>query len=334
MASRRVVLVAFDRVQGLDLVGPLEVFDAAGRVVSRDRWGNDAYALEVVATAPRLRTSSGLQLVADALLSDVDGPIDTLVVPGGDGTREAFFDTAFVASLGRLAKRSRRVTSVCTGAFLLAQAGLLDGRRVTTHWQWCDLLAEAHPTLDVQPDAIFVRDGRFWTSAGVTAGMDLALALVEEDHGRDAALAVARQLVLFVQRPGGQSQFSAQLSAQRAERDQLRDLQAWIHEHVADDLRVEPLARRVAMSPRHFARVFRQEVGVPPATYVERARVEVARRMLEQTGLDLRSVAEASGLRTTQTLRRAFHRTLGVGPRAYRERFRGAPRKEPSRWSS
>ena len=210
---------------------------------------------------------------------------------------------------------------MCSGAFLLAEAGLLDGRRATTHWDACAALAARYPSVRVEPDPIFVRDGRVYTSAGVTAGMDLALALVEEDCGRELALAVARRLVFFLKRPGGQSQFSAQLSAQIAEREQLRDLQSWIVEYPEADLSVEALARRVAMSPRNFARVFAREAGITPARFVERVRVEAARRRLVESTSNVDSVAEACGFGSAETLRRAFLRSVHVSPAAYRNRF-------------
>jgi transcriptional regulator GlxA family with amidase domain len=213
---------------------------------------------------------------------------------------------------------------VCTGAFLLAEAGLLDGLCVTTHWQACALLQRRYPRLRVDPDFIYVREGRIWTSAGVTAGMDLALALVEEDLGRDVALAVAQRLVLYLKRPGGQSQFSAQLAAQRAAREPLRELQAWIAEHPAEDLSVAALARRAGMSPRNFARVFAREVGRTPARFVEEARVEHARRRLEAGDEGVDAVAAASGFGSAETLRRSFLRVLRVGPAAYRSRFRSS----------
>jgi transcriptional regulator GlxA family with amidase domain len=221
-----------------------------------------------------------------------------------------------------MAPRVRRLGSVCSGAFLLAEAGLLDGRRATTHWGWCKVLAERHPAVRVDPDPIFVRDGNVYTSAGVTAGMDLALALVEEDHGRALALQVARQLVLFLRRPGGQSQFSAQLAVQSADREPLRDLQAWIAEHPGLDLSVPSLARRVAMSPRNFARVFARELGTTPARFVERVRVEAARRRLEESAHGVDMVAAECGFGTAESMRRAFLRTLHVPPSAYRSRFR------------
>ena len=270
------VFVVYPRITALDLVGPHEVFAASG-------------GYEIVVAGPEagaVVTVRGPGIVADRSFASVRGPIDTLVVVGGEGAFAAARDPLLVRAVANLARRSRRVTSVCTGAFVLAAAGLLDGKRATTHWSSCDRLAERHPGIVVDPDRIFVQDGNVWTSAGVTAGMDLALALVADDMGQDVARAVARQLVMYVQRPGGQAQFSAQLGAQRAARDPLRELQGWIGEHPADDHSVERLAARVAMSPRHFARVFRAEVGCTPAAYVEQVRVEVGRRLLETTGPD------------------------------------------------
>lgn len=313
-AARPVVLVAFDGLQALDLTGPAEVFAAAG-----------GYRLTVAAHRTRwVTSSSGLRIGVDAELGEVEGPIDTLVVVGGEGTAAAVADPEVVAHVRRLAGAARRTTSVCSGAFVLAAAGLLDRRRATTHWSVCDLLARLHPAVEVDPDPIYVRDGDVWTSAGVTAGMDLALALVEDDHGRDVALAVARRLVLFLHRPGNQSQFSAQLDAQLADRDVLRDLQAHIAEHPEDDLTVAALARRAGMSERHLARCFRDEVGVTPARYVERTRVEAARRRLEDTDDAVEAVAAACGFGTAETLRRTFLRTVRIPPTEYRRRFRTA----------
>ena len=220
------------------------------------------------------------------------------------------------------AKRSRRVCSVCTGAFILGAAGLLEDRRVTTHWASCDLLAEQYPSATVEPDQIYVRDGDLYTSAGVTAGMDLALALVEEDLGRATALEAARWLVMFVKRPGGQSQFSAQLAAQTAEREPLRELQDWIAGNLDADLSVPALAARAHMSERNFARAFRKELGMTPAAYVETARVEAARIALESGDTPVEAVARGNGFGTVETMRRAFHRRLGVGPADYRARFK------------
>jgi transcriptional regulator GlxA family with amidase domain len=226
-----------------------------------------------------------------------------------------------------MAPRVRRLASVCTGAFLLAEAGLLDGRRATTHWSACAALARRYPRVRVDPDPIFVRDGAVVTSAGVTSGMDLALALVEEDHGREVALGVARWLVLFLKRPGGQAQFSAQLSSQLASRQPIQELQAWIVENVHRDLSVAVLAARAGMSPRNFARVFTREVGATPALFVETARVEAARRRLEEDGgRGIEAVAAECGFGSAETLRRAFLRRLRVNPADYRARFQPATR--------
>ena len=317
MSPRRVVLVAFPDVQILDVTGPSEVFSLADRDA-----GEPAYSLELVAPDPgEITASSGLRLVADRPLDACRGPIDTLVVAGGRGVQAAVQDQRLTNWLRLAARRSRRVSSVCTGAFLLARAGLLDGRRATTHWSSCAGLARSYPAVDVQADPIFVRDGNVYTSAGVTAGIDLALALVEEDLGREAALTVARTLVLFIRRPGGQAQFSSGLAGQAASRPGVRELQAWIVDHLDDDLSVPALAERAYMSPRNFARVFSREVGVTPAAYVESLRLERARTLLETSDLQLEEIALRCGFGTVETLRRVFGRRLGVGPSAYRSRF-------------
>jgi transcriptional regulator GlxA family with amidase domain len=282
------------------------------------------YTTEIVtAQGSEISSSSGLRLRPDRSLSACRGAIDTLVVVGGEGVPNALRDPDLVRWIGRAAPRCRRVASVCNGAFLLARAGLLEGRRATTHWAGCATLAARHPEIEVEPDAIFVKDGDIYTSAGVTAGMDLSLALVEEDLGRQAALEVARWLVLFLKRPGGQSQFSAQLSAQIAEREPLRELQAWLADNLGADLSVPALAARACMSPRNFARAFSREIGMTPAAYVEAARVEAARVALDGTQEQLDAVARRCGFGTVETMRRAFHRRLGVGPSGYRDRFRG-----------
>ena len=316
-ATRRIVIAGFDRFQALDLVGPAEVFSMASRLA-----GAAPYATEIVAGEREIRSSSGLRLRPDRSPASCRGSIDTLIVVGGEGIPAALDDPGLVRWIARAAQRSRRVASVCNGAFLLARAGLLHGRRATTHWAACATLAAQHPEIEVEPDAIFVRDGDVYTSAGVTAGMDLSLALVEEDLGRRAALEVARWLVLFLKRPGGQSQFSAQLSAQVAERRPLRDLQAWMADNLDADLSVPALAERACMSPRNFARAFRREVGSTPAAYVEATRVEAARMALDETGEPVDAIARRCGFGTVETMRRAFHRRLGVGPSGYRDRFR------------
>jgi transcriptional regulator GlxA family with amidase domain len=323
--TRHVALVAFPRAQILDVIGPLEVFSQAATHLraGKARTTEPAYTIEIVARrAGPIAMSSGIRLVADRSIGEVKSGVDTLLVAGGLGTIAAIDDELLLAWLRRMAKRVRRLGSVCSGTFLLAAAGLLDGRRVTTHWQVCRELARRYPKLTVEEDPIFVRDGAVYTSAGVTAGMDLALALVEEDHGRETALAVARQLVLFLQRPGGQSQFSAQLAAQSADREPLRALQGWIADHLAEDLSIPSLARQVAMSERNFSRVFAREVGASPAQFVLRARLEAARRRLEESSDGVEKIADECGFASAEVMRRVFLRFLHVAPSAYRTRFR------------
>jgi transcriptional regulator GlxA family with amidase domain len=313
---RRVVIVAFDDAQSLDISGPAEAFSIATRFFKGD------YAIELVTPDGQpARCTSGLSLNADRSIDEVRGAIDTLVIAGGVGTDAVVADERVIAWVRDASKRARRVASVCTGAFVLAEAGLLDDRRATTHWADCARLAERYPQVAVESDPIYVRDGNVSTSAGVTAGMDLALALIEEDHGPEVALKTARALVLFVRRPGGQSQFSAQLTAGPARREPLRDVQAHIAEHPGADLSVPALAGRAYMSERNFARAFRAETGMTPAAYVEASRVERARRELETTDLSVQAVAARCGFGTVETMRRAFGRRLGVNPAAYRDRF-------------
>jgi transcriptional regulator GlxA family with amidase domain len=316
-------MLAYPGIQMLDVMGPLEVFSRAERCMRDEGLRADhAYTVEII--APRrgaFRTSSGLTLFAEHGIADVRGTIDTLLIAGGVGIEDWRDDAALLRWVRRQAGSVRRLASVCTGAFILAGAGLLDGRRATTHWGHCDKLARDFPGVAVEPDTIFIREGSLYTSAGVTAGMDLALALVEEDHGREVALAVARQLVLFLRRPGGQAQFSAQMSVQLSEHQPLRELQTHILEHPGDNHSIAVLARRVAMSPRNFARVFRREIGMTPAGFVTSVRVETARRMLEDGNNSLETVSARSGLGSTESLRRAFLRIVGVSPSRYRERF-------------
>jgi len=310
-----VIVVAFPDVQALDVVGPLEVFAMA------NRFGADpAYTTALVSGSGQpVTTSSGLSLGTERVSRRA--AIDTLLVAGGTGTAAAMADDHLIAWLRTAAASARRVTSVCSGAFLLAQAGVLDGRRVTTHWSACDALARLFPAVEVDADPIYVRDGNVWTSAGVTAGMDLALALVEHDHGGELALAVARQLVLFTHRPGGQSQFSAQLAVRRAEREPLRDALTFVAEHPEADLSVPALARRAAMSVRTFARAFSREVGTTPAVFVQRSRVEAARRLLETTDRTVDDIARACGFGTVETMHRAFQRVVRTTPGQYRRLF-------------
>ncbi|GAB3456258.1 GlxA family transcriptional regulator [Streptomonospora sediminis] len=319
MTGSRLLIPLFEHVQSLDVAGPLEVFTGANHV----RAARGQPRLYDIATAApggaAVATDSGLRLTPDTALEPVPAP-EMVLVPGGLGTRSP--QPEVVEWLVARAPRVRRIMSVCTGAFLLAEAGLLDGRRATTHWAQCRELAERFPRIDVAADPVYVRDGKFATSAGVTAGIDLALAMVEEDAGRELALTVARYLVVFLRRPGDQAQFSTQLAAQTAEREPLRATQQWIAEHPGADLSVDALAARAGFSPRHFARAFTAEVGMPPGRYVDRIRLEAARRRLEDTGAGVEETARSCGFRTPETMRRAFIRALGMSPAEYRSRFR------------
>ena len=310
---RRVVFVCFEDFEALDVTGPWEVFSIAGQEAARK------YDLVLASPDGRpLPSSGGLQFVPRHSLNACPEPIDTLVVAGGPGVDAAANHEPLIAWLKQCAPRARRVCAVCTGAFLLARAGLLDGRRATTHWERCAALRRCYPMVDVDPDPIFVRDGNVYTSAGVTAGIDLALALVEEDLGSGAALGVARTLVLFVRRPGGQAQFSTGLAGQEAEQSGIRALQGWIADHLDQDLSVATLAARVHMSQRNFARVFSRSVGVSPGAYVQALRLERARMLLETTDLRLNEVARRCGFRSVDALRRAFAEKLRVSPTEYR----------------
>lgn len=327
--TKDVVIVMYPETQSLDFVGPLEVFAGAQRLIEATGRGGVAYRITVVSPdGEPIRTSSGLRVTPDAGIADAPRPIDTLIVAGGDGAKDASRDERLLEWIEAVAPNTRRVSSVCTGAFVLAAAGLLDGRRATTHWASAERLARLYPQVTVDPEPIYVRggDGRVWTSAGVTAGMDLALAMIEEDLDRDAALTIARHLVLFLRRPGNQSQFSATLAAQEPEREPLREVQRHIVEHPSAELTVEALAEQAHMSPRHFARAWRAETGITPGRYVERVRLEAARRALEDTSETVANVASTCGFGTAETMRRTFMRALGVAPAEYRRRYhpRGA----------
>jgi|HubBroStandDraft_3_1064219.scaffolds.fasta_scaffold58211_2 transcriptional regulator GlxA family with amidase domain len=319
---RVIAIVAYPRVQSLDITGPLEVFAGAQRLIEETGRRERGYQVRVLSRDGQpLRTSSGLCVTPDSALSAVREPIDTLIVAGGPGHADAAGDPRILDWIADTSSKTRRTASVCTGAFVLAAARLLDGRRASTHWAFAHELQRLHPQVLVDPEPIFVRDGPIWTSAGVTAGMDLALALVEEDLDRHAALTIARHLVLFLRRPGNQSQFSATLAGQRAEREPLREIQRVLLEDVAGDHSVDAMAARAHMSPRHFARAFRAETGVTPARHVERVRLESARRRLEDTAEPVAAIAAACGFGTAETMRRVFLRALGVGPAEYRRRF-------------
>ena len=322
MARRPVFIVAFDGMQPLDAIGPHEVFAGATMVFAARHRPTSGYDLTVISEhgAP-ISTESGLQIVTAALPSG-RMKIDTLLIPGGDGAQSARYGPALVDWIRTAARSSRRVATVCTGAFIAAEAGLLDGRTVTTHWARAQQLADEYPRVIVDPDPIYRRDGNVWTSAGVTAGIDLALAMVAADYGNEIAQTVARWMVMFLHRPGGQTQFASPVWIPRAAHSTVRAAQDYIDTHPADDHRLDLLATRASMSSRHFSRVFTAEVGETPARYVERIRVEAARADLESTTSSLDLIASNCGLGTAESLRRAFHRRVGVAPDTYRRRFR------------
>lgn len=317
MNERRIVFVIFDGFQPLDLTGPHEVFQYADKLAG-------GYRCQIVAPRPGpVASGSGLPVHAAHGVDDLDpGGIDTLVVAGGTGVDRARHDPTLTGWVADAAAGARRITSVCSGVFLLAAAGLVDGLRVTTHWARAEQLAREHPGLRVDCDPIFIRDGKVWTSAGVTAGMDLALALVEADLGREVAHAVARELVLFLRRPGGQSQFSVGLWSTQPATDSLRAVVSAIHADPGARHGIAELAACAGMSPRHLQRRFTAELGTPPAAYVERVRVEAAQRALAGGDDPVETIARRYGFGTAETLRRAFHRHVGVAPSDYRDRFR------------
>lgn len=313
----RIALLAPPGVQSLDVVGPAEIFWEAGR-----RLGNpSAYEVQVVGTEVGPITGTGnLRFVPDRTIYDPDEPIDTLLVAGDPSFEEVTADT--IAWLRRRVPEVRRYGSVCTGAFLLAKAGLLNGRKVTTHWECADKLQAEYPELIVDADKIFIQEGVLYTAAGVSAGIDLALALVEEDYGRDLALIVARYMVMFLKRPGGQSQFSAHLVVQMSERTPpIRRAQEYVLQNFSSPLSVEEMAAQACMSTRNFSRIFRQETGMTPADFVEAVRLDAARRLLEDTAMSLQLIAFHCGFGTTDRMRRAFLRNLEINPLDYRRRF-------------
>lgn len=317
-SPRPVEVLAFPAVQLLDVAGPLQVFATAN-----EHGGVGApYAPRVIAAGGRtLTASAGLQLVADPL-PEPDTPVDTLVIAGGPGVQAACADAALAAWVRARAARARRVASVCTGAFMLGAAGLLDGRRAVTHWKHCGALAQRYPQARVEPDPIFVRDGPVWSSAGITAGIDLTLALVEEDLGRATALAVARHLVMFLKRPGGQAQFSAVLALQAGE-ERFGRLHAYIAKNLSGDLSLPALAAAAGMSARSLSRHYLEATGLTPAKAVERLRVEAARRALAETAQPVKRIARTCGFGSEETMRRSFLRHVAATPQEYRTRFGG-----------
>ena len=317
--SKLIQMVIFPEAQSLDITGPMEVFDIANYFLGDPSQG---YRLELVAKETGLiKMSSGIQLHVDKNLTQMSEVPHTLMVAGGNGTRTVIFDEEFVQQVKAKAEQATRVASVCSGSFILAQAGLLDGKRATTHWMVSKLMKDSFPSIEMVEDSIYQKDGNVYTSAGITAGMDLALALVEEDHGREVAMHVAKQLVLFLKRPGGQSQFSTQLAMQFKLSGPLESLSEWLVDNLQQQLSVADMAKQVAMSPRNFARVFNRETGTTPAKFVEGLRIERAQQLLETSNLALEQVADKCGFGSAERMRRSFVKTLNVLPIDYKKRF-------------
>jgi transcriptional regulator GlxA family with amidase domain len=326
-AAKTIVFLAFPGSQILDITGPYQVFVRAAEIFLRmhpDRTAPYKVQLASSTRSKTVSTNCGLNLTASIVLRSVRGPIHTLLVVGGSGVEKESHDKDVTAWLRKVSPGVERLGSICTGAFLLASAGLLDGKRAATHWKWANELACRYKKIMVDPEPIFIRDGNTYTSAGVLAGMDLSLAMVEEDLGSSIALEVARELVMYLRRAGGQSQFSTALALQASDRKQIEELRSWAADHLAEDLRVENLAAQAAMSPRNFARVFLKSTGITPARFVERIRVEAARRRLEECDDSIEKIASDCGLGSVQALRRTFRRVLKVAPSEYRKRFSDA----------
>jgi transcriptional regulator GlxA family with amidase domain len=310
---RKIVITGPPPVQVLDVTGPLEVFSNA-----------PDYEIEIANPGRErtLQTNRGVVLADATPITEVHGPIDTLVIVGGPGAESGSYDADFIAWIAKAARQSRRVASICTGAFLLAEAGLLEGRQAVTHWSFCERLAREYAEVVVRPEPIYLRDGSIYTSAGITAGIDLSLALVEEDHGHEAALRIARFLVMFLVRPGGQAQYSHMLSHQAIALQPLRELQVWMLEHIHEEITVESLAERMSMSARHFTRVCLREMGMNPGQFVDRMRVEAAQQMIDSSACGLKEIAGACGFKSADAMRRSFVRILGVTAGEYASRFK------------
>jgi transcriptional regulator GlxA family with amidase domain len=310
---RKVVITGPPPVQILDVTGPLEVFsNAPGYEIQLANPGLER----------TLRTNRGVMLADATPIADVQGPIDTLVIAGGPGAENGSYDPNFIAWIAKAGSHARRVASICTGAFLLAEAGLLNGKQAVTHWTFCDRLAREYPKVAVRPEPIFLRDGSIYTSAGITAGIDLSLTLVEEDHGHETALRIARFLVMFLVRPGGQAQYSHMLSHQAVTSQPLRELQVWMLQHLREPLTVESLAERIGMSARHFTRVCLRETGMNPGQFVDRMRVEAAQQVIDSSSRGLKEIADSCGFQSADAMRRTFLRVLDVTAAEYARRFK------------
>lgn len=327
LPPRRVVLLATPSAQSLEVAGPVEVFSMVAekmREAGRERMSG--YAVEVVSATRDLiiKSSSGLTILANRSWREIDYPIDTLLVAGGMDVWSGASEAELLEWVRTRSAKARRFGSICTGAFVLAEAGILNGRRATTHWYFCQQLQRDYPKVVVDPEPIFIQDGPLYTSAGVTSGIDLAVSMVEEDFGIDIALRVARALVLFLRRPAGQNQFSTALAFQGASRIPLRELPVYVLEHLHEPLTIEDLAARVSMSVRNFSRVFTEEFDTTPAAFVEKLRVETAKRLVEESARSFEDIAAQCGLGTADSLRRIFEKQLGVTPAQLRRAAKGS----------
>ncbi len=327
---RRICIVVYPGAEVLDITGPMEVFSFASLGLQRAGLiENPVYVIDIVAEkAGPVKTLNGLEIIATHGFDEINDTVDTLIIPGTADVESVLKDSVLLTWINALADRVNRLASVCSGAFLLAECGLLDNKRATTHWDFCLQLKNRYQSVILEPDKIFIREDFIYTSGGITSGIDLALAMVEEDWGQEIALFVARYLVVFLKRPGGQSQFSSYLTSESSSRPDFRKLQVWIIENPAENHHVDELAQRMAMSPRNFARTFLMETGITPAKFVELARIDAARHYLEKSDLSVEAVAIKSGFIDSERMRRTFLRHLGVNPRDYRERFKHRPRSE------
>jgi transcriptional regulator GlxA family with amidase domain len=315
----RIGILIFPQAEVLDITGPHEVFSMALGFQQQRKSSNLYEVFLISKNLKPVEMSSGMKLVPDYQFKDCPLPIDTLIVPGSEFIEQVLDDVDFIDWIKKQSKKVRRLVSICTGAFFLAKAGLLDGKKVTTHWGFCPLLQKTYPNLKVVSDAIYIKDGDTYTSAGITAGMDLSLALIEEDVGKDLAMSVARKLVLFYKRPGGQNQFSEFILSQS--NSHFKDLIDWIIDHLSEELSINKLAEKASMSPRNFTRQFKKELGVTPAKFIEHLRLRQARMLLENKVSALKSVANQCGFKSEEQMRRAFQRELCVTPQEYRTRF-------------
>lgn len=320
--TKSIGIVIFNGCNIVDATGPAGVFGAANELAKSRGINRQPYSIQFMgSTVGPIATSAGPSLYASRSVDRSANALDTLICAGGVGTRAMSHDTKAVRSVGRYAENARRVVSVCTGAFVLAASGILDGKKVVTHWAHCEALSNRFPEIIVDPDPIFLRDRNIYTSAGITAGMDLTLALIEEDLGRSFATDVAKEMVMFLKRPGSQSQFSEHLRAQMAPDGKLKEVQLWVLNHLTESHSVESLAERAMMSPRSFYRRFKETTGITPSRFVSEVRVDAAKRLLEESPLQIKAIASQCGFGDEERMRRTFHRWLGISPDDYRQRF-------------